>query len=78
MKTTVKQMKSNDVEVVTSKLQTVEEMITKGFTTKSSQIRFLISEGYSVLQIYKHLKQHYPKLIYQHVRNVSVTQLKRK
>lgn len=72
MKTNVKQTE------VTSKLQTVEEMIAKGFNTKSSQIRFLISESNSVLQIFKHLKEYYPTLIYQHVRNVSVTQLKRK
>ena len=42
------------------------------YKTKSAAIRFLYSQGYTVLQISKHLR-----IKYQHARNVALTPLKR-
>lgn len=44
----------------------------KGLDTKSSLIRFYLSKGYAIKDIAKHMN-----IKYQHVRNVSVTQLKK-
>lgn len=48
----------------------------KAFTTKSAQIRYLDSEGYTRGDISRILTKFYGKLVrYQHVRNVLITPL---
>lgn len=48
------------------------EWLKERFSTKSAAVRFLVNQGFSVKDIAKHLDMRY-----QHVRNVSKTELKR-
>ena len=48
------------------------EYLREQFKTKSAIIRFLVNQGYSVVQIHKHTGWRY-----QHIRNVSTSPLKR-
>ena len=59
------------VETVKS-VHTIESMNLAGLTTKSSQIRFLASEGMSRGDISRLLE-----IRYQHVRNVLITPIKK-
>ena len=55
----------------------IKDQISK-MTTKSEQIRFLNSKGYTRSEISKTLTEYYGKLVrYQHVRNVLITPIKR-
>lgn len=49
-----------------------KEWLKEQFSTKSAAVRYLISQGHIVKDIAKHLDMRY-----QHVRNVSLTDLKR-
>lgn len=49
-----------------------KEWLKEQFTTKSAAVRYLINQGFEVKDIAKHLDMRY-----QHVRNVSKTDLKR-
>lgn len=49
-----------------------KEWLKEQFSTKSAAVRFLINQGFEVKDIAKHLDMRY-----QHVRNVSKTELKR-
>lgn len=62
-KSEVKEVKFNDKEFD----KELSEM-----TTKSSKIRFLLSKGWSRSQVAKKLG-----IIYQHVRNVEITPIKK-
>lgn len=49
-----------------------KEWLKEQFSTKSAAVRYLVNQGFIVKDIAKHLDMRY-----QHVRNVSLTQLKR-
>lgn len=54
----------------------VEELMTK-FVTKSSTVRYLNSEGLTRSQILKVMKEKFPNMLYQHVRNILITPIKK-
>lgn len=70
-------MKKNEqVKETNDRTILIEEM--KKLSTKSSQIRFLHTNGISRGEISKILTEHYGKLVrYQHVRNVLITPIKK-
>lgn len=67
-----KVVKKDKSVVVETKVSDIAKEDVSTLTTKSSKIRFYLAKGYSVSVIAKHMG-----ILYQHVRNVSVTQLKK-
>lgn len=61
---------------VPTRLQ-INQIVLDPNMTKSAKIRYLHSINLSRVQILHELQVLYPKMIYQHVRNVLVTQLKK-
>lgn len=62
--------------VTTPKTYNVQELMTR-FVTKSSTVRFLHSEGLTRSQILKIMKEMFPNMLYQHVRNILITPIKK-
>lgn len=55
----------------------INQIVLDQTTSKSYKIRKLSVLGLKTAEIHKEMKEVYPKMIYQHVRNVLVTQLKK-
>jgi len=69
--------KEQVTEIVTeSDLFNCEELMTQ-LHTKSAVIRYLSSKGQTRSQILKIMKQKFPNFLYQHVRNVLITPIKK-
>jgi len=62
--------------VTTPPTYNVQELMTK-YTTKSATVRYLSSKGLTRSQILKIMKEMFPNMLYQHVRNILVTPVKK-